>query len=579
MKIAGKKIGIAASLFAASMMLCVAPADAKTIKAKSLKLTKKSVSVTVGKTVKLKSKVKVKPAKATLKWSSNKKAVATVTSKGVVKGKKAGTAKITVKSGKKSAKFTVKVKKAPVKVGVSNVEVLTSKTVRVTLNKAQKVDASKFSVYKKVDSNGTPQKKLSIASVKNTANKTYEIVLSDVLDDNDYDSNYLSNGDFVQVTVAGLAGTKTKTAMYTYYTTPQDDYITGLVDKNVNTSVYFGDYITGYASYTIGALPAGLKATGSGYYVNITGVPTGVCSDFKTVIKATDEMKKTVSITVHFYIGSETQLVGYAKTVLSPAGKRAYNDSLVVVGGKEDDSKKYTTTLQNPYVSLALDDEVNTDDVCISETAPAGVYDVPVTVTNTSGLTLTVNVQTKIVPSVLITGTVKNAAGSIVKDAEVTANFTKYDPEYANSSTSFWAYTDENGIYKIYVPASKTYDLTAIENNVRKIVRNTTVGASGTVPADFVLDRLFAITTNVTHKGTIRWNDAYTDRNYYSENGVLNLKAGTYKLTSCEVYVTTTDAAGKTTTKKEVYTLNITVTGNAQATVVVKSSVDVTDAE
>ena len=73
MKIAGKKLGIAASLFAASMMLCVAPADAKTIKAKSLKLTKKTVSVTVGKTVKLKSKVKVKPAKAKLKWSSNKK--------------------------------------------------------------------------------------------------------------------------------------------------------------------------------------------------------------------------------------------------------------------------------------------------------------------------------------------------------------------------------------------------------------------------------------------------------------------------------------------------------------------------
>jgi len=86
MKIAGKKLGIAASLFAASMMLCVAPADAKTIKAKSLKLTKKSVSVTVGKTVKLKSKVKVKPAKAKLKWSSNKKKIATVTSKGVVMG-------------------------------------------------------------------------------------------------------------------------------------------------------------------------------------------------------------------------------------------------------------------------------------------------------------------------------------------------------------------------------------------------------------------------------------------------------------------------------------------------------------
>lgn len=43
-----------------------------------------------------------------------------------------------------------------------------------------------------------------------------------------------------------------------------------------------------------------------------------------------------------------------------------------------------------------------------------------------------------------------------------------------------------------------------------------------------------------------------------------------------KVYVTTTDAAGKTTTKKEVYTLNITVR-NTQAAVIVKSSVDVTE--
>ena len=565
MKIAGKKLGIAASLFAASMMLCVAPADAKTIKAKSLKLTKKTVSVTVGKTVKLKSKVKVKPAKAKLKWSSNKKKIATVTSKGVVKGKKAGTAKITVKSGKKSAKFKVKVKKAPVKVAVSNVEVLTSKTVRVTLNKAQKVDASKFSIYRKADSNGTAQKKLSIAKVNNTANKTYELVLSEVLDDNDNDKNRINDGDFVQVTVAGLAGTKTKTAKYVYCTTPRDNYTTGLVDEKFSTSVYFGDYTTGYSSFTIGALPAGLKATVNDYSVSITGVPTGVCSDFKTVITAKDEMKKTVSITTHFYIGSENQMVGYALPMLAPAGKSVWNRNLVYVGGKASDSKTFTTTLQNALVTVDDEDGV----VCLAETAPTGVYDVPVTVADKSGHAITINVQTKVVPSVLITG--------IVKSANVTADFTKYDPEYANSASSFYASTDENGVYKLYVPASKTYDITAYENNARKTVYNTTVGATGTVPADFVLDKLFAVTTNVTKQGYLSWKDSVSGDHFNSYNGVLNLKAGTYKLTSDEVYVTTTDAAGKTTTKKEVYTLNITVTGNTQAAVIVKSSVDVTE--
>ncbi|MFR8755744.1 MAG: Ig-like domain-containing protein, partial [Clostridium sp.] len=41
--------------------------------------------------------------------SSNKK-VATVSAKGVVTGKKKGTAKITIKSGSKSVKVTVRVK-------------------------------------------------------------------------------------------------------------------------------------------------------------------------------------------------------------------------------------------------------------------------------------------------------------------------------------------------------------------------------------------------------------------------------------------------------------------------------------
>ena len=124
---------------------------------------------------------------------------------------------------------------------------------------------------------------------------------------------------------------------------------------------------------------------------------------------------------------------------------------------------------------------------------------------------------------------------------------------------------------------TKTYNITAYENNARKTVYNTTVGATGTVPADFVLDKLFAVTTNVTKQGYLSWKDSVSGDYFDSYNGVLNLKAGTYKLTSDEVYVTTTDAAGKTTTKKEVYTLNITVTGNTQAAVIVKSSVDVTE--
>ena len=70
------------------------------------KLNKKSATIYVGKTVKL----KVKGTRKKVKWSSCNKKVATVTSKGKVKGKKAGKATITVKINKKKATFKVTVK-------------------------------------------------------------------------------------------------------------------------------------------------------------------------------------------------------------------------------------------------------------------------------------------------------------------------------------------------------------------------------------------------------------------------------------------------------------------------------------
>lgn len=72
-----------------------------------IKLNKKKVTIKVGQKVKLKLK-NTKKKKVT--WKSSKKKVASVTKKGVVKGKKKGTAKITAKCGKKRyvCKVTVK---------------------------------------------------------------------------------------------------------------------------------------------------------------------------------------------------------------------------------------------------------------------------------------------------------------------------------------------------------------------------------------------------------------------------------------------------------------------------------------
>lgn len=85
-------------------------------KTKKIVMNKKKVTLKVGKTFKLKVK-KVTPKKASkaVTYKTNKKKIATVSKKGVIKGKKAGKATITVtskKNKKAKAKVTVTVKAA-----------------------------------------------------------------------------------------------------------------------------------------------------------------------------------------------------------------------------------------------------------------------------------------------------------------------------------------------------------------------------------------------------------------------------------------------------------------------------------
>lgn len=112
---AGKKKGSAvvtvtlASKKTASFKVTVQKAAVKTTK---ITTTTKSLTLAKGATYKkLASSIAVTPvtSKEKVTYSSSNKKVATVSSKGVIKAKKAGTAKITVKSGKKKVIVTVKV--------------------------------------------------------------------------------------------------------------------------------------------------------------------------------------------------------------------------------------------------------------------------------------------------------------------------------------------------------------------------------------------------------------------------------------------------------------------------------------
>ena len=83
--------------------------DVSTAKAVAPKLNKSKLTLYIGSNYTL----KVKKASGKVKWTSGKKSVATVSSKGKVVAKKAGKAKITAKIGSKKLICRLTVKKRP----------------------------------------------------------------------------------------------------------------------------------------------------------------------------------------------------------------------------------------------------------------------------------------------------------------------------------------------------------------------------------------------------------------------------------------------------------------------------------
>lgn len=127
---AGKKSGKTlvhielASGLAADVQITV---QSGTVKTNYITGLKKSVNVSKGKTYTLKPTLDPITSQEKVTYSSSNTKVATVNSKGVITGKAAGTAKITVKSGSKKATITVKV----AKVKTTKLSgVLSSKTVK-----------------------------------------------------------------------------------------------------------------------------------------------------------------------------------------------------------------------------------------------------------------------------------------------------------------------------------------------------------------------------------------------------------------------------------------------------------------
>jgi|GEM_PF-363352 len=114
-----------------------------TVKAKTLKLNQTEASLYVGKSTTL--KVKNKTKKQTVTWSSSDTSIATVSEKGKVKGKKAGTATITAKVGDTELTCEVTVSKRTLKLNKSSLTLTEDDTAKLKVKYKEDDETVKWS--------------------------------------------------------------------------------------------------------------------------------------------------------------------------------------------------------------------------------------------------------------------------------------------------------------------------------------------------------------------------------------------------------------------------------------------------
>ncbi len=179
-----KSIKLAALLLSFLMVILMIPTTGLTVEAAANpKLAKKSVSIVIGGTSKI--KVKNAPKGAKITYKSTKKSIATVSKQGKVKGIKSGTTKITVsvKKNSKTTKLTYKVTVKKPKLSKDKLSLVSGKTAKLSIkNKPKKAKYTWQSSKPKVatvNKNGkVVAKTKGTANIKvkvKTAKKTYSL--------------------------------------------------------------------------------------------------------------------------------------------------------------------------------------------------------------------------------------------------------------------------------------------------------------------------------------------------------------------------------------------------------------------
>ena len=445
-----------------------------------VKLNKTKSTMTVGKKQTLKATVTPKKASSkAVVWKSSNKKVATVTSKGVVKAKKAGTVTITATakdgSGKKATcKITVKnkVKPAPAPVTVKSVKAIGMMQVQVELTGAKELSSSDFKIYKRKYSFGSYKKECNIDSVKTSDKITYKITL-DTLD-------ALVTGDMVQVVIAKMnyKGEAAYKGIIREQTTKSE------IIKSVGYSInhysdekYYEPGLVGLCSFKItGELPQGITYK----IIKDDDMFNGItdCLEFSgsftkggiytTKIEVEDEIGNKVHHTITWKIADENRLMAadivqydYLRQEKGETKKSCHVDlDASVYGG--NGSVKYEILQCSNEISYSKSAfGLN----CILDTEKTGTYTLKAKVTDTEDASITTILSVTIIvkDSVAFKGCVYDLDGHKITStvADVVAPY--YISLYAKEKDTLCDMSEFNdpesdGSFQIFVPDG-TYDV------------------------------------------------------------------------------------------------------------------------
>ncbi len=560
----------------------------KNVSVSKVKLNVSKVTLAVGAKKTLKATISPKSASKKIQWTTSKKKVATVSAKGVVKGKKEGSATITALAADGSGKKATC--KVTVGAGIKNVEVPNSSIVRVTLSSAKKLTAANFVVQNKKTPSGAYSTSEGVESVvTNDGGKTYDVEL-----DNE---SGIDSYSYVKVTVSALKVDKSK-EVYVGNVPSSSGYgvvntvsrVTGKVGDSFEEGLYLDDVdSTGVIKYSVTGLPEGLKA-----YVSKDATSISVKGKFKKVENGTtavltgvDEAGKTFKKNYVFYVGDENTIVGnfLGDTVLAYDAADDPNTPFIneasghifsmdeidelgdgVIAGGSGSYEYAATGLPAQVDTMTVEGVLHhkSDAKGDYEAVPAATYNVSVTVRDKKNpnVQATFPFALSVVSGVTLTGTVKDASGAPAKNINIAGN-TKRDGygRYDRFST----YSRANGTYKVRVIPG-VYSQGAYYNGGYCY----TVGnnyAAGTVAKDFTLP-LFKVKVMPSVAGAAAY-DLDETTYVYDANGVATrievdeddfslyayLKAGTYEFSpASDKYDDLVEAYSKVSTRPSGWT-------------------------